>query len=271
VTKRNGKNPSARKFFKPDEKLIGAESVRFRVPPENLRSVLSAFGPIPPQGQCELLRRLYVLLTEYWYQKRITSRVTQSQIRNRLENVESAARRLLRLLGVNCRTLPSGLLEHLAQLTPGQQLQILQKPNVNASPDTIAQAILTSLAAANVESPTSDPDRVNQKLAAEHKQIAEAVVSVLHLHTQARVAQQKVRARKGRGGVRNRPRLAGIAIRAAITVYVEFRQKYPHSGNKPGLGGPMLKFVQAVAVLVGEIVTDFQIREVWRVRGTSRK
>jgi hypothetical protein len=68
----------------------------------------------------------------------------------------------------------------------------------------------------------------------------------------------------GRGGSRARPRRQGRLIRHAIAAYAAIRKNYPRSGPKPGFGGPMVRFIRAVADLCGAKVNDAAIREVWR-------
>jgi hypothetical protein len=122
------------------------------------------------------------------------------------------------------------------------------------------------LATAGISHSDGDEDRVNAELAAASNQTAEAVMSLLWLRSQAQLAQQSVRLREGRGGTRKRPTPKGALIRDAITIYSHMRKQHLTSGNKPGFGGPMLRFVRAVADLASVVLTDSQIEEVWRVR-----
>jgi hypothetical protein len=67
VTTRESKTAAARQKFEPDEKLIREISARFGLPPEKLGAVLSAFGPMPEEGQHALLDHLYLELGRYWF------------------------------------------------------------------------------------------------------------------------------------------------------------------------------------------------------------
>ena len=62
-----------------------------------------------------------------------------------------------------------------------------------------------------------------------------------------------------------------MLIRSAIAIYEKFRSDYPNSGNKPGYGGPMQRFVHAIAELFGAHVTDADIRDQWRARNSKSK
>jgi hypothetical protein len=281
---------AGRQRFELDQNLIRAEALRFGLPPENIAAVLSTFGPMPEQGQRELLRHIPSALSRYWFQLKASAptavRVTPSEQRNRLKLVEKTARKLLSLFGVKCRVMPPRcLLENSPIHTPSQRLRILQRLDKDGRPldpkarpealaavmDATAGAILVRLAAAGINPTDGDADRVNVELAAASDRTAEVVISLLWLHSQAEAAVRDVRTRKGHGGARRRPTPKGALIRGAVSMYAHLREQYPKSGKKPRYGGPMLRFIRAVAALAGACVTDSEIKDVWKSRNSSQK
>jgi hypothetical protein len=101
------------------------------------------------------------------------------------------------------------------------------------------------------------------------------IFDLLWLQRQAESGAGEVSKRTlhGRGGARARPTPEGKLIREAIAVYVTMRRRYPESGPKPGYGGPLCRFIHAVADLcwthaVADLwrtkITDAQIRDGWK-------
>jgi hypothetical protein len=125
VTKRKSKTATARRHFEPDKKLIRAESERLRLPEEEkLRAVVSEFGPIPVNGQRDLLHHVYSALVQYWFRAR-SKTITPSETLNRLKTIEAAARKLLSLFEVKCDAASSWIVENALNLTSSQRLSIL--------------------------------------------------------------------------------------------------------------------------------------------------
>ena len=273
MTARKGK--TAARHFVPDEKPIQDLSERFRLPPDKLRAVVSAFGPISKKGQRELLRCVGLALVDYWFaaktQQAGSRRVTPSEIRKRLMTIEAAIRRLLNLFEINCDEAFSRLVESASNLTPLQRWSILQRASMLRAPPSIAGAIFLRLATAGINYGDWDEDRVKLESAAASERIAEALIPLMWLRTQTELAQQGVRLRKGSGGFRHRATPKGALIRNAINIYSHMRREFPRSGKKPGFGGPMVKFIKEVAHLAPAALTDKQIEEVWRARASRRK
>jgi hypothetical protein len=65
---------------------------------DKLEAVLSEFGPLPEAGQEQLCRFLVPPSGRYQFGMRTTRRVTPSQQRDRLGQIENAANRLLQQL-----------------------------------------------------------------------------------------------------------------------------------------------------------------------------
>ena len=249
---------AVRGCFEPNQKLIQAEAARFDLPTEKLTAVLAVFGPLPEDGQRQLLHRLYSAFVPYWFGRKTERVITSGATRDRLRTIEASARKLLNYLGVNYKIVaPPWCWENALDRTPWEKLSILGKPDAKGS------AILMRLASADNDYRNVDVDRVNAELAVASKRTAEVVTSLLWLRSQAQLAAQRVQPQKGRGGVRNRPTPQGALLRDCIFIYAHMRDQYPQSGRKPGYGGPMLRFVRAVAALADESVTDNAIKEVW--------
>jgi hypothetical protein len=97
--------------------------------------------------------------------------------------------------------------------------------------------------------------------------VAEAIVRMVWLHEQATAAARAAESvRPQRGGPRRRPTAKGAMIRQTIDVYATMRALFPESGRPPAMGAPMLRFVQAAAMLCGVSVSETALAEVWRVR-----
>jgi hypothetical protein len=103
--------------------------------------------------------------------------------------------------------------------------------------------------------------------------VADAVLALFNFHKRAELAVQTATKRIAalRGGPRNYPSAKGQLIRDAITIYAHMRRQHPDSGNKPGYGDPMLRFVHATAELYGARVRDADIREIWRAWKSNQK
>jgi hypothetical protein len=263
VTTRKNKL-TARQYFRPDEKLIQTESTRFRLSPAKLRAVLSAFGPLPNEAQRKLLLDTYSALGRYQFRAMTVQVITAGTQRDQLKIVKATARKLLSVLGVKHKKVsPLPFWENWPG-PPWSRLKVLGKL------DAKGEAILMQLATAGIKHRNRDAARVNTELQTRSNRTAEVVISLLWLRSQAELAEQSLRPRKGRGGSRNRPTPKGALIRDAITMYSRMREQHPNSGNKPGFGGPMVKFIKAVAHLASVTLTDKQIEDVWRVRVSKR-
>jgi hypothetical protein len=139
------------------------------------------------------------------------------------------------------------------------------------TPDGLMMSAL--LSQAGVDASSRDVDRVNSELRKAGDDIASCIIALLSLHERAKTAAQVVTTRvaPGLGGSRNRPSETGQLARDLIAIYAYMRAQHPDSGNKPGLGGPIRKFVQAVAALFDVSISDCQINEAWRHRESNPK
>lgn len=248
-----------------DQKLIETEATRFNLPPENLAGVLSVFGPLPEDGQRNLLDHLYIALGRYGLMTKAVRVITPSALRHRLRMIESTARKLLRFLGVDCNKAALSWFLNSPHVAPQQRLGMLGELHLKG------RAAWTQLTIASINYNGEDEERASAESAAASRRTAEAVLSLLWLCSQSSLAAQSVRVRNGSGGSRNRSTPQNALIRDVINIYAVMRMQYPDSGNKPGYGGHMLRFIRAVAALAGTSVTDSQIKEVWRVRVSIQK
>jgi hypothetical protein len=272
VTNRKGKTAAAtaRQNFKPNEKLIRKEAVRFSLPPDTLRAAVLAFGPIPVTGQRTLFRNLYQALGTYrlrTIQAASEQRdpLTASEQRDQLKKIAIATAHLLSLVGVDCKSVARR--RNWDDTPAGTRSEILHSLR---NPSATGRAISMRLATARINHRGRGEDEVNAELAATYNRVEEAVISLYWLHSQAELAQQRLPVQKGRGGSRNRATPKGTLIRNAIDIYSHLRKQYPGSGGKPGFGGPMLRFIRTVAELAFLSLSDRAIKEVWRVRDSSR-
>jgi hypothetical protein len=267
--------------------------VQFGLPPEKLRAALLAFGPMPDDGQRELLLQICSAIDRYRFgsKKQV---ITASTLRNQLRTIEATTRKLLSLLGVKKRVTPVRIIPSEirrdskgatilvplvnAGLDPGQgdnYFHHFQKSSgltawewlkIFCKPDSKGMAALMRLVTAGINPGEGD----NPKLGAQANRMTETAVSLLWLRGQAELAGQNIPTREGRGGSRNRAKPKGLLIRESINIYCGMRKQYPASGSRLGFGGPMLRFISAAADLAPLPLSNKEIEAVWRVRVSKR-
>jgi hypothetical protein len=232
-----------------------------------------AFGPLPTCGQGKLIDCLIKLYTLNQQFKPIKSvRITPSMVCDRIKNIETIALRLLSLLGINKKG--ADFLRLCELHGPASD----RFGNINiAIEDMLAREAWLHLATGAqraqrsrickpiraypglpIQLPPQDPGFVPK--------LPNLIFELLWLQQLAETVAGEVgkRISDGRGGARARPTPEGKLIRETIAVYVIMRREYPRSGPKPGYGGPLCRFVRAVADLFRMKVADPAIREVWR-------
>jgi hypothetical protein len=257
-----------RKAFIPSQQLIEHYASQYSWDPAKLASVLSEFGRLPDSGQEQLIRCLVLAMGRYQVLAKRVGRTTPSQLRSRLARIEATAKKLLHQIGIkpNDMAIP-GLWETMADRTRSERLRSLAKQNADWP------IVNMQLVIAGIDTKDKDFVVVNAALAAANDPVAGAVIGVLDLYRRAKTARQAATKRiaPGYGGHRHRPNPKGQLIRDAIAVYEHLRNQYPNSGNKPGYGGPLLRFIHAVADLYGTGVRDAHVRDALRTRKSKRK
>jgi hypothetical protein len=254
VTARRAPELANRKFV-PKQQIIEHYASQYGWDPTKLASVLSEFGQLPDRGQEQLIRCLVLGFGRYQMLANRVGRMTSSQLRIRLATVEATAKKLLHQFGIKP--------DHPS----AEPLRSLGKP----SPDW--RIVTMQLAIAGTDTKDKDSVAVNAELAAVNDQVANSVIGVLDLYRRAKSARQATTKHiaPGHGGHRHRPNPRGQLIRDAIAIYEHIRNQHPDSGNKPGYGGPLLRFIYAVADLYGTGVRDADVRDAWRTRKSKRK
>jgi hypothetical protein len=270
--------------YSPDAKLVEGSALHFRWAKEALGEVLSLFGNLPMAGQTELISKLIAAHGRFQLRGRNVQTITDIQKRNQLRAVETSARRLLRLLGVNVNNIPPR--EHpalLADCSASRFVSLLRGPaatNLVADKrQLVADAVpiwLTILELGQMDrSKESDLALIRAKMKENTDLCNNAIVGLCWIYERAKMVagleEPKATAqRQGpleppkRGGARNPPTQKGQVIRDALAMYSEMRRQYPDSGNRPGLGAPMRSFVRSVGSLFGAELIDDEIDEVWR-------
>jgi hypothetical protein len=126
--------------------------------------------------------------------------------------------------------------------------------------------LVDQLSFASIETTDKGQAAVNAELQEATRLVTDSVFGLLDLHERAKRAVQMATKRTApvKGGPRHQPAAKGRLIRDAIAIYKHMRMQHPDSGNKPGRGGPMFRFVYAVAALYGTHVCDAAIRDAWR-------
>lgn len=270
----------------PDARLVAASALQFRWKPTNLEAVLSQFGKLPVAGQRELIGHLIAAHGQFQLREKSIQTITDIQTRKQLRAVETSARRLLSLLGVNVNDIPPReFLKLLGDCSPARFVSLLQGQAGGAQSlladkrRSVAVAARLRLAIPEVGGRDRDKESDLAQIRAEMKQNADhcdnAIVSLCWIYERAKavadLGEPKASAdHEGtfeptrRGGARNPPTQKGQVIRDALAMYSDMRERYPDSGNRPGLGPPMRNFVRSVASLFGAEITDTDIDEAWR-------
>jgi hypothetical protein len=262
-TRRNGNQT-----YVPDDRLIQRYSSAYCWEPAKLAAVLSQFGRLPEAGQEHLIRCLVQALGQYKILGKNVRRITPSEIRRRLDRVELHARNLLLELGINPNDrLVRAFQDTLSERSSWERLRSLVKQSSNGP------VVLMQLRAVGIDTAENDIAASNAAFERASNSVADAVLALLNFHKRAEIAVQT--ATKWivplRGGPRNYPSAKGQLIRDAITIYGHMRSQHPDSGNQPGYGDPMLRFVHAIAELYGARVRDDDIHDIWRARKSNQK
>jgi hypothetical protein len=242
--------------YVPDKRLIQRYSLTYSLEPIKLTDVLSKFGRLPIGGQEQLIRCLVLAFGRYQFLAKSVRKITPSKIRNQLAAIERTTFRLLLHLGVNPNKVP------------------LQNDGNDYGRRIKADCTwINQLSFASIETTCKDEPAVNAELQEAIRRVTDDVFGLLDLHERAKKAVQTATKRTalGKGGSRHRPTAEGQLIRDAITIYGHMRSQYPNSGNKPGYGGPMLRFIHAVAALFGTCVRNADIRDAWDTRTRKSK
>jgi hypothetical protein len=223
------------KVFSPDRSLTQRYATTYGWKTENLAAVLSDFGPLPEVGQEQLIQCLVRAFGRYQHAAKTIQRITPSDQRNQLKAIEQTAKKLLRQL------------------------------------DEIG--VKMWLATAGVVTADRDEVVVNAELRTTNDSVADAIRALTDLRERAKTAALAISKRivPTRGGSQRRPGAKGQLINEAIAIYSHMRMQHPESGNRPGFGGPMLRFVHEVGKLYGQDLRDSEIREVWRTRKSKQK
>jgi hypothetical protein len=223
------------KAYSPDQSLIQRYATTYAWKKENLFAVLSEFGPLLKAGQEQLIKCLVLAFNRYQLIAKTKERITPSKQRNRLKAVEAITKRLL------------------------QQLD--------------DRFVAMWLATAGVVTADRDKVAVNAELRKANDRVTNAVCAIKDLRDRATTAAHAASKRitPGRGGSRRRPKAKGQLIKDAILIYSHMRMQHPDSGRRPAFGGPMQRFVHAVAKLFGDCVQDTHIRDMWRMWKSKQK
>jgi hypothetical protein len=257
---RSRANPS----YIPSQHLVHRYALKYNWEPVTLAAVLTEFGPLPEEGQKQLIDCLVLAYGRYQMLARSIGRIPPSRIRNQLVAIETTTQKLLLQLGVN-----PNKVQGCKSSDASEQLQRLREQ------DEGRLYLVDQLSFASIETTDKDQAAVNAELPEAIRRVTDDVFGLLDLHERAKKAVQTAtkRTAPGKGGPQHRPHAEGQLIRDAITIYEHMRSQYPNSGNKPGYGGPMLRFIHAVAALFGAHVRDANIRDAWdtHTRKSKRK
>jgi len=272
--------------YSPDAQQIECYATKFRWEKERLVAVLSQFGELPVAGQRELIDHLVGTQARFQNLGKNVHTVTETVAREQLREIETGARRLLKLLGVDVMKIPPGeFLELCGDRTPAQWGSILDGPLKRAADSELtredkawavgrAARLHLSLPGRAQQVRQIGEDRHNEsELALTRAELQEntehcdnAIVHLrwIYLRAKAVAAFDKPSKPSSRGGARNAPTQKGQVIRDALKIYALIRKQYPNSGSKPALGPQMREFVRLVGLLFDAEIDDREIDEASR-------
>jgi|GEM_PF-4851288 hypothetical protein len=205
---------------------------------KDITPVLKAFGALSDEGQKDLRARVRSACTLYQAISALPSEEeVPSSERNRLVTIQSTARRLLFLLGIDnnaTKALPdwgnASFIEKAAKVVENKKVLWLLRAGLFSPKET---AFSEETAAKNI------------------KMMAETLFCLQWLAKQAKEAANTIPVCSGRGGTRRGVSPQGTLLRSAIKTYDILCKKFLDRKRKIADGGPLYRFVQAVEKLAG--------------------
>jgi hypothetical protein len=94
---RSGANPT----YSPSQLLTQRYALAYNWEPDKLAASLTEFGPLPEEGQEQLIRCLVLAYGRYQVLAKSIARIPPSRIRNQLAAIKATIQKLLLQLGVN--------------------------------------------------------------------------------------------------------------------------------------------------------------------------
>jgi hypothetical protein len=240
--------------------VIKSYALRYGWEPTKLTAVLFQFGPLQEAQQEQLIRCLVLAFGRYQMRVKTVQRIAPSEQRKQLQIIANTARKLLLQLGINPE---AAILSNISW--PRDLLRSLVRSLSNQSQQR--SSVTMWLASVGIVTAGREEAAINAELSKATDCVNDAVLALLDLYERAQKAALTATTRitAGRGGSRHRPNAKGQLIRDALEIYAHTRRQYPESGKKPGIGGPMLRFIHAIADLFGARVRDSDVSDVWRV------
>jgi hypothetical protein len=230
---------TATKAYAPNETLVQRYARLYSWDKEKLATVLFRFGALPEAAQEQLIKCLYLAFGHYQRAAKTTKHATASDRHKRLDEIQKTARKLLLLI---------------------------EKTDEN--PFTIGW-----LEQGGIDFKGKDAGTVNAELAEAHVEVDDSITAVRKLHERSKAAASTaaLQVDRKRGGTRHPPSAKGRLVRHAIEIYHHLKREHPDSGNQPGFGGPMQRFVHSVGALFGVEITGSAVEQVWRSRISNTK
>jgi len=274
-----GVRQSATKQYEPDVGLVRSFALKFRFDAKRVADALSAFGPLPENGQKQLLE----CLLELWggfqrFDKELFVSILPGAKQKKLSQIANTAGQLLTLLGMpeigTSNYYVFDVDKKDATLKPLWDMPVDGSASALlwrfGKQSTSGNLIAASLMCASLDS--ADHEGVHRAVSEANERVAQVIFGLLWLHNRAKSAlQSSSRGAKKHGGVRRGQTQTGFMILNAIGIYAHMRENYPNSGNPPAFGGPMCSFVRATANLFGDKVSDDQIKEGLRRWKTNQR
>jgi hypothetical protein len=232
-------------------------ALKYRFNLEKLRNVIAEFGSLPEDGQHALFNHLLIARLSFENQKII--KTSPSKIRTRLEAIERFSEGLLRSLGYNPNDPKAPPWEPRDDLSEREQLWIYLNMQLVAREATgcIMRSSLRTLGRSR--------DAIGADIRAFDDRLADLVLGLWWLTGQVPAAIKYMTPDKpiGHGGSRRTVSLKGQLTRDVIEIYTQLKLRYG-TGKRPGYGGPLRRFVQAVGDLFDATIEDKAIASAWR-------
>jgi hypothetical protein len=225
---RSMQSASDRGLGLPDTVLT--ELWRTEIPPENFAAVLSVFGSLPEEGQYDLALRLADAVAVYRLRETVEKQKFPQahQHRKQLEGIGKAARRLLKLLGVDKAESVSGSVHIGSNLHP-----------------TATAYVLTGLYRVGTQ-------RRPGKLASANERLATLPMLLSDLVEATEQSARETSTQRGRGGDRRAGQITAEVelMQSLIASYAALRSSFPDSGPEPAFDLPLKSFVRSGLRLV---------------------
>jgi hypothetical protein len=271
--------------YSPDAELIERSAAKFRWEPQKLRSLIGQFGKLPLAGQEELIDCLGKAFGRYQMGDDNVQRVTPSETLEHLRMVETSARKLLELLGIDPKMMSLKEFHERWEASPRDNLVSILESSMGTDKArstlrdkarlgrvtrmqlSIAdEARKGDLGARETRFNENDFAIFNAQTKENMELCNSAILGLFWLYRKANSIADifEPSEPRRRGGAKRCPTREGQLIRDARVIYAHMRKQYPESGQRPGPKGSERNFSRLTGSLFGIDLSDDRIDEALR-------